>query len=125
MGWLSVFFGGDDVCMRGATNRSYEKLATQFGPGPATAILASALAHACYPSYTNGDKGIGDEIVRHLKKLKPGPCDSKSACDYVMRWLDKSELTTEQVFVLVWGAGPNQFLVRFMHESGFGSDKTA
>ncbi len=121
MGWFGIIFGTQGL-LRGASNRSYEKLACQFGPGIGTGILASALAHACYPSATNGDNGIADKIIKHLKQLSPGPCDSKMACQHVMRWLDKDELSTQQVFVLVWGIGPNEFAKRFMEDSGFGSE---
>lgn len=109
MGWF-----GDRV-MRGASNRSYQRLAEETGLyGPMVGSLALALGHACYPDAMYGDKGVQDQIVQQLKQLKPGPCDPAMARQHVESWLEKGEISTNTVFMLVWGAGPQQFLERLL-----------
>ena len=63
MGWLG------NRLMRGASNRSAQRLTTEFGPGVGTGILALALGHACYPEATYGDNGDQDEIVAGLRSF--------------------------------------------------------
>jgi hypothetical protein len=100
--------------LRGATNRSFERLAMDFGPGPATGMLALALGHACYPTATYGDNAIQDDIIQRLKQYTPRPCDAALACQHVEAWLDKGELSTQSVFLMVWGLPPDDFLGKLL-----------
>lgn len=107
MGWIS------NRLMRGASNRANQRLAAEFGVGSATATLALAMGHACYPTAIYGDKGLQDEIVQRLKQFAPRPCDSHTACQHVEAWLDKGMLSTPIAFRNVWGMDPDRFLERF------------
>lgn len=107
--------------MRGACNRSYQRLAAEFGAGPASMLLAVALGHACYPKAFYGDKAFQDEIVHWLNRRFMPCCNAQTACGHVEQWLDVGTLSTESVFRRVWGLGPNEFIEGFM-ESGFGEN---
>lgn len=106
--------------MRGATNRSFERLAREHGPGFATGILALAMGYACYPDATYGDNGVQDEIVSDLKRFTPRPCNASSACGYVESWLDKGELSTVMAFIRVWGMNQEELLMEFMEARSVG-----
>lgn len=106
MGWFN------NRLMRGATNRAYDRLALEYGTGPASGILALAMGHACYPNATYGDNGPQDEIVKNLKIFELSP--QKNAYDYVESWMDKNELSTQAAFIAVWGVNQDQFLERFI-----------
>jgi hypothetical protein len=110
MGWFN------NRVMRGASNRSNQRLAAEFGVGPATAVLALAMGHACYPTAVYGDNALQDDIVQRLKRFSPRPCDSKRACELVEAWLDKGTLSTTAVSTSVWGLDPNEFLERFFEQ---------
>jgi len=107
MGWLN------NRVMRGASNRANQRLAGEFGPGPATATLALAIGHACYPTAVYGDNGLQDEIVKRLKRFSTRPCDPKTACEHFMAWIDRGEISTESVFLRIWALTPDDFLQRF------------
>lgn len=109
--------------MRGACNRSLERLAAEFGHGPATGTLAIALGHACYPHAKYGDNGFSDMVVGQLKEFSAKPCDARTACGHVEQWLDIGVLSTTGVFQRVWGLDPEQFLERFFEE--FASTQSA
>lgn len=107
MGWFN------NRLMRGASNRAYRRLAAEFGVSPTTGVLALALGHACYPTAIYGDKGLQEYIVQQLKQFALRPCDAQTARKHVEDWLDKGMLSTESVFLNVWGMDPLQFLLRF------------
>jgi glucan phosphorylase len=106
------FFG--NRMLRGASNRSNQRLASEFGSGVATAALALAMGHACYPTATYGDNAMQDEFVQKLKQFTPRPCDAKTACQHVESWLDKGTLSTANAFLKVWGLGPDEFVAKFL-----------
>ena len=104
MGWLS------NRMMRGASNRVMQRLASEYGPGPASGTLALALGYACYPTATYGDKAEHDAIIKQIAASDLTPCDAKSACSAVEQWLDHGTLTTDAVFTRIWSMGPGEFL---------------
>lgn len=114
MGWFK------NRLMRGATNRSFERLAREHGPGIATGILALGMGYACYPDATYGDNGVQDEIVSNWKRFTPRPCNASAACGYVEAWLDRGELSTVMAFIRVWGMNQDELLMEFMQAQSVG-----
>ena len=106
MGWL------DNRLMRGATNRSFNRLAAEFSAGPVMGVLALAMGHACYPKATYGDEGPQDEVVKQLKQYHPRPCDANTASDVVDAW-ERRTISTADAFQKVWGVNHDEFLARF------------
>lgn len=107
MGWF------ENRMMRGATNRAGERLAAEFGMGPATGVLAIALGHACYPDAKYGDNGAQDEIVAVLKRFHVKPSDAGTSCKNIELWLDRNAISTVDVFQRTWGLDPDTFLQQF------------
>lgn len=104
MGWIK------NQMMRGVTNRGSQRLAAEFGAGPATGVLALSLAHACYPDAKYGDNGPNDAIIQQIKRGPMVPCNAQEACKAVEQWIDHRSITTNQVFQLIWSKTSDDFL---------------
>lgn len=115
MRWLS------NRRMRDASNRSLPRLIGEFGTSPATAILALAMGHACYPTAAYGDDGMQDEIVHQLKQFSRRPCEAKTARQFVKAWLDMGTLSTAAAFSGIWGLEPAPFLDKFFEQFDSGA----
>ena len=104
MGWIN------NRMLRVAANRSHQRIARNVDGSPATAALALAMGHACYPNAMYGDHALQEEILIHLKHLSPRSCNAKLACKHVEAWLDSDTLSTSAAFNSVWGMSPDVLL---------------